>query len=207
MTLGKKILGFLIAHIHPYGYIILGVITVLEASAFLGILVPGDTVVILSGFLAAQGKMKLPLIVAIASLGGIIGDNIGYVIGRRFGLPFLDRYGKRLHIKERHTRRAERFFQRHGGASVVLGRFVAYIRTFIPVLAGVSRMDYKIFLAYNIVGGILWATVYSAAGYFFGNSWKLISHVLGVTGAVLFLLACIAVGVYITIRRRRSSHP
>jgi membrane protein DedA with SNARE-associated domain len=202
--LGNKIFSFLLAHLHPYGYILLFIITILEASAFLGMFVPGDTVVIVCGFLASRGRMKLPLIIALATTGAIIGDNIGYAIGYRFGLPFLMKHGKRFHVKDKHIRRTEDFFQRHGGTSVIFGRFIAYIRTFIPVVAGISRMDYKLFLFYNFVGGVLWAAVFTTVGYIFGNSWQLISRILGATGTVIFFLGCIVIAVYLIIRRRRS---
>jgi membrane protein DedA with SNARE-associated domain len=202
-ALGKKILSFLIAHVHPYGYILLLLITIMETSAFLGIIVPGDTAVILSGFLAAQGKMKPILVVVLASLGAIIGDNIGYAIGYRFGRPFLIKYGKRFHIKDKHVKRTESFFQKYGGVSVILGRFVAYIRTLIPVVAGISRMDYKMFLCYNFAGGILWASIFTAIGYLFGHSWELVSRLLGATGAIIFFLGCAAIAFYLIIRRRR----
>ncbi len=201
--MGRKLISFLVANIHPYGYILLLVVTVMESSAFLGLFVPGDTVVILSGFLAAEGKMKLPLVILLASVGAVIGDNIGYAIGYRFGLPFLIEHGKRLHIKEKHVRKAEAFFQKHGGASVILGRFMAYVRTFIPVMAGISRMDYKTFLFYNFVGGALWATIFTAVGYLFGHSWELISHILGVTGTIIFFLILAVIVILTIIRRRR----
>jgi len=203
--MGKKILGFLIAHIYPYGYILLLAITILEASAFLGLLMPGDTVVILSGFLASQGRMKLPLVIAFASVGAIIGDNIGYAIGHGLGLPFLKKQGERLHIKKRHIQKAQTFFRNHGAISVIFGRFVAYIRTFIPVVAGISRMNYKIFLVYNIIGGILWASVLTAIGYLFGHSWELISRIFGVMGSIAFFLGCILITIYIFVHRRRRT--
>jgi membrane protein DedA with SNARE-associated domain len=204
-TMGKKILSFLIAHIHPYGYVLLLLVTILETSAFLGMLVPGDTVVVLCGFLASQGKMKLQVVIPLASIGAITGDNIGYAIGYRFGLPFLTRHGKRLHVKEKHIRKAETFFKKHGGMSIILGRFVTYIRTFIPVLAGISRMDYKIFLLYNAIGGILWASILTTLGYLFGSSWELISRILGVTGTIVFFLGCAVIAAYFIIRRRRAA--
>jgi len=203
--MGKKILSFLMAHIHPYGYLILLIITAMEASAFLGLFVPGDTVVVLSGFLAYKGKMKLFLVIIIATAGAVIGDNIGYAIGHRFGLPFLMKHGKRFHIKKRYIQKAEDFFKKHGAVSVILGRFVSYIRTFIPVVAGISQMDYKIFLLYNFLGGLLWASVVTFLGYLFGRSWELISHIFGLAGALIFFLAVTAIVVYLMIRRRHSA--
>jgi membrane protein DedA with SNARE-associated domain len=203
--MGKKIISFLISHIHPYGYILLLLITTMETSVFLGLFVPGDTVVILSGFLASRGIMKLHMIIVLVSIGAIIGDNIGYAVGYWFGHPFLVKQGKRFRIRQRHLKKAEYFFQKHGGASIILGRFVAYIRTFIPVMAGISKMKYRIFLVYNVAGGILWACALTAIGYLFGNSWELISHILGVTGTVIFFLGCGALALYIVISRRRAA--
>jgi membrane protein DedA with SNARE-associated domain len=201
--LAKQILDFLVAHAYPYGYLVILLITVLETSAFLGMFVPGDTVVVLSGLLASRGVLKFPLVVAVAALGAIVGDNIGYFIGWKFGLPFLAKYGRRFYIKEQHLQRASTFFKKHGGKAVVLGRFAIYIRTLVPVVAGISRMNYGIFLFYNIVGGILWAAASAAVGFFFGNSWDRISRALGVTGAVIFFLAIIAAATVVIVRRRR----
>jgi undecaprenyl-diphosphatase len=203
--MGKKIISFLISHVHPYGYILLLVITIMEASVFLGLFVPGDTVVLLSGFFASRGIMKHPLVILLASIGAIIGDNIGYAIGSRFGLPFLTKHGKRFRFKQNHLRKAESFFQKHGAMSVILGRFVAYLRTFIPVLAGIARMDYKVFLLCNVVGGILWAVVFASAGYFFGQSWEMISRILGVTGTIIFFLGTTVIAIFLIIRRRHSA--
>jgi membrane protein DedA with SNARE-associated domain len=203
--MGRKIIGFLIAHIHPYGYILLLVVTILEASVFLGLFVPGDTVVILSGFFASRAIMKLPLVILLASIGAIIGDNIGYAVGYRLGLPFLTKQGKRFHVNQNHLKKAEDFFHKHGAMSVILGRFVAYLRTFIPVLAGISRMDYKVFLLCNVVGGILWAAVFTSIGYFFGQSWEMISRILGLTGTIIFFLGLTVIAACVIIRRRRSA--
>jgi membrane protein DedA with SNARE-associated domain len=203
--LGKKILSLLVAHAHPYGYFIILLITALEDSVFLGMFVPGDTVVILSGLLASRGFMRLPLVIGLASLGAIFGDNIGYFLGRRYGLPFLIKHGRRLHIREKHLGKTQEFFHKHGGKSVILGRFVVYIRTFVPVVAGLSKMDYKIFMVYNAAGGILWASVFAAIGFLFGESWEKINQILGATGAAVFFLAVIVVISYLLIRHRHST--
>jgi membrane protein DedA with SNARE-associated domain len=201
----NQILNFLAAYVHPYGYIILFLVTVLEASAFVGIFVPGDTVVVLSGLLASRDLLEFPLVVLVASAGAVIGDNIGYFIGRRYGLPFLIKYGRWLHIKERHLRRANEFFKKHGGKSVVLGRFATYVRAFIPVVAGISGMNYRIFLFYNFVGGVLWATAIASIGYFFGHSWDRISRILGVAWTIVLSLAVVGIVVFLILRRRRAA--
>jgi membrane protein DedA with SNARE-associated domain len=201
----KQIVDFLAAYVHPYGYIILFLVTVLEASAFVGIFVPGDTVVVLSGLLASRGLLKFPLVVVIAAAGAVIGDNIGYFIGRRYGLPFLIKYGRRLHLRERHLRRANEFFRKHGGKSVVLGRFATYIRAFIPVVAGISGMNYRVFLFYNFAGGVLWAAAIASFGYFFGHSWDQISRILGVAWTIILSLAVVGIITFLIVRRRRAA--
>ncbi len=202
--MAKKILAFIVAHLHPWGYAIIFIVTVLEASAFLGLFVPGDTVVIIAGFLAFRRLLKLPVALAIASLGAAIGDSIGYFIGRRYGEGFLLRHGRRFHIRRPQLDAAKRFLDRHGGPALVIGRFAAYIRTFVPVMAGISKMPYPKFVLFNVIGGILWAAAYMAVGYFFGEGWERAGKILGAAwGAILAVVVIVVVIVMIVRRKRR----
>lgn len=146
----------------------------------------------------------MPPVIAVAALGAILGDNFGFYLGRAYGPAFLAKFGGRLRIREKHLKRADRFFKRFGGASVVVGRFTGYAQTLIPLAAGISGMRYRVFLLFSIVGGIVWAAVMTLVGYFFGMSWSHIRAFAGTTGAILAALALLAFIAWRIVRARRS---
>ena len=186
-----------------WGYLLVFVMTYLETSAFVGLVVPGEVTLLLAGLLASQGYLDLSALIAVASAGAILGDSTGYAIGRYGGIKFLRRFGRFFFFRESYLEAAERYFQRHGGKTVLFGRFVGVLRSFAPVAAGISRMPYRTFLFYNVVGGIGSVTIVLLLGYFFGQSWELINRWLGWGGGIAFALAVVAAVSYLLIRRRR----
>ena len=192
----KDILETIYSYIQTYGYLAIFIITTLETSAFLGMFIPGDTVVVLSGFLASKGILNLLGIILVASTGAIIGDNIGYFIGRKFGEPFLLKYGKKFKFKKEYLDKSHEFFERFGGMAIVLGRFTSIVRTFVPVVAGISEMSYKKFLFYNVLGAVIWASVFSIAGYLFGKNLDMLLKYIGLGGTILILSLVALVGFF-----------
>jgi membrane protein DedA with SNARE-associated domain len=138
------------------------------------LLVPGESIVLVAGFLAAHGLLEVTPLIVVVALGAIIGDSIGYELGRRFGRPWLIRHGHWLRIRPAHLARTDDFFQRHGGKTILLGRFTGFVRALAPFVAGSSAMSYRQFLTYNALGGILWSVAIVLLGYFFGASWRAI---------------------------------
>lgn len=135
-----------------------------------GIPVPGESIVLLASFTAATDhQLQLPIIIACAAAGAIIGDNIGYVIGRVGGRAIVERFGKYFFLKPHHLDQAERFFARQGEKAVFFGRFFALLRIWAAFLAGMNRMRWSKFLLYNAAGGIVWATLAGLTGYMAGN--------------------------------------
>ncbi len=169
----KHILNVILPHLNHWGYYILLLMTFLETSAFLGFLVPGETVVVISGLLASRGVLELGDVIWIASLGAIMGDMTGYFIGRRFGEGFFLKYGRFFFFNKEYLDKTRGFFDKHGGKTIFLGRFMAWLRAFAPVVAGISKMRYPRFLFFNVAGGIAWAAIFSLLGYFAGNSWDI----------------------------------
>jgi membrane-associated protein len=169
-------------------YVILAVLTFLETSAFVGLVAPGETAVIFAGFLAGQGYLSPSAVVASASLGAILGDSVGYELGRRFGPALLRRH----RFRRRALVRAEEVFARHGGKAVFFGRFVGFLRAFAPVLAGIARMPYPRFVLFNVTGAVLWAAACTTLGYAAGTNWRLIERWLDWIGAAA---AAVLVGV------------
>src|SRR5919109_2460442 len=132
-----------------WGYLVLFLGVTAECAAFLGVLVPGETLVVFGGVLAASGSLDLRVLLGVVCLGAILGDSLGYELGRRLGRPWLLRYGRWVGLRERHLAQAEAFFVRHGGKTILLGRFVGVLRALAPFIAGASVMPYRRFLPYN----------------------------------------------------------
>jgi membrane protein DedA with SNARE-associated domain/membrane-associated phospholipid phosphatase len=147
----------------------------LEASAFLGFLFPGEIAVILGGVLAFNGRIPLPAVVVAAVAGAIVGDTIGYFVGRRWGHQILRRFGRRVpflrHRIDEHLESAQAYLRRRGGAAVFFGRFTAALRVMVPGLAGMAELPYGRFAFYNAAGGLLWGTGFVLLGYFAGAAW------------------------------------
>ncbi|WP_019142701.1 bifunctional DedA family/phosphatase PAP2 family protein [Noviherbaspirillum massiliense] len=175
----------LISRIGYFGYLIIFAGAALESAAFLGLLVPGESLVLVTGFLASQGVLDLDLAIWAVAVGAVIGDSIGYEMGRHFGRPALLRYGSRFGLNQARIDKADAFFKRHGGKSVLLGRFVGFARAIVPFLAGSTRMNYRIFLAYNALGGVLWSSATVLLGYFLGESWRFAQHWIGEASAIV----------------------
>ncbi len=188
-----RLIALLGPHGH-WGYAVIFLGATLEASAFLGLVVPGETLVVFGGFLAAHGSFDVWRLVVVVSIGAVIGDSIGYELGRRLGRPWLLRYGHRFGLYPVHLERVDGFFARHGGKTIFLGRFVGLLRAVAPFVAGASRMPYRSFLPYNLLGGVLWSLSFVLLGYFVGESWQAAERWIGrasaiVGGAALFVFA------------------
>lgn len=175
----------------------------LESAAMLGLLVPGEALVLLAGFFASQGVFDLDLLIVCVAAGATVGDSLGYEMGRVLGRPALLKYGSRFGVTPRRVDEVERFFARHGASSVFLGRFVGFARALVPFLAGASRMQYRRFLPYNAGGAALWAVAIVLAGYFVGSSWQAVESWLGRAGAV----AAAALGLAWLLRRHLRRPP
>jgi undecaprenyl-diphosphatase len=178
--------------LETYGYVALFVLVGLES---VGIPLPGEAALLTASAFAAQGHLSIIGVILAAAAGGIVGDAAGYWIGRKGGLPAVRRYGKVLHVSDATLDRASGFFQRHGGKTVFLGRFVSLLRMWAAVLAGVSRMPYGRFTLYNVAGGLCWATVFGSLGYLFGRSLPQLQKVVGQAGAMVALLVAIIVAL------------
>ncbi|HVY55919.1 MAG TPA: DedA family protein [Thermodesulfobacteriota bacterium] len=151
------------------GYFGIFIIIFAECGVFLGIFLPGDSLLFTAGFLASQGYFNLELLMVICFAGAILGDNFGYAFGRRVG-PAIFKKEDSLFFHKKHLERAAQFYEKHGGKTVILARFIPVIRTFAPILAGVGKMNYKVFLLYNLAGGALWAVGLTALGYYLGST-------------------------------------
>ncbi|TAK09154.1 phosphatase PAP2 family protein [bacterium] len=199
-----RFLPTLLPFLYQWGYFALFLLTFLESSAFLGLLVPGESAVVIAGLLASRNILDLGDVIWVASLGAILGDTVGYALGRWFGEPFFLKQGRFFFFEKASLEEAKRFFDKHGGKVVFFGRFVAWLRAFAPVVAGISRMPYFRFLFFNVLGGILWAAAFSLLGYFVGNSWERIQGYLGQIGLVAFVIGAMALYLYFVFIKKRG---
>lgn len=174
----------------------------LEASAFVGVVLPGEIGVILGGVLANQGKLPLAAVLVAGIAGAVIGDSVGYWVGGRFGERILGRIPDRL-LDQDKLDRAEASIRRLGGKSVFVGRFTAALRALVPSLAGMSRLPYRRFLAWNMAGGAIWAAGFVVIGYLAGSQYQRIEHYANYIGIALLVLIA---AVFLVRRRRRKAH-
>ena len=186
-----------------YGYLIVFV-PILGESA--GIPLPGETVLLVGGVAAARGIMSLPLVILVASAAAIVGDNLGYLVGRRGGRPLLFRYGRLLHVKDHQLAILDSFFEKHGGKTVFFGRWVLYLRAWAALFAGASRMHWRTFLFWNALGGIAWAATMGTIAYVFAKSVERVSSIFGAAGWVIAVFVGITVAIVITRMQRRSEN-
>lgn len=172
----------------------------LEASAFVGVVVPGEAAIVIGGALAAQGRISLASAIAAAVLGAIVGDTIGYAVGKRWGRKMVPRLSPR---RARRLASAEEFLRRHPGWAITMGRFPPGLRTFIPGAAGMARVRYPSFLFYNVLGAAIWGTSFVLAGYEAGRNWRRVETL--VTGGGFALLAAIVLGWLLVRSYRRGA--
>lgn len=199
------LLDHLLGLASPWGYIVVGLLAGLEAAAFVGLIIPGETAMLLGGVLVASGRAGLATMMIVASVGAVLGDSLGYEIGRHFGDPIRhSRLGRR--ISEKRWRKAEEYVQRRGGRAIFLGRFVGVLRALVPAMAGASRMPYRIFLPYNAAGGIVWACGFVFAGYLAGNSYERVAQIAG-RASLLLAVVVVAIIIVIVVARWISHHP
>ena len=150
------------------GYLGLFAIVFAETGLLVGFFLPGDSLLFTAGFLASQGHFNIAIIVLGCFVAAVVGDSVGYSIGQRFG-PQLFTKPESRYFKPDHLRKSEAFFAEHGGKSVILARFIPIVRTFTPVVAGMSSLRYPSFVVYNVVGALLWAVGVPLSGYFLGQ--------------------------------------
>jgi membrane protein DedA with SNARE-associated domain/membrane-associated phospholipid phosphatase len=173
-------------------YLLVGVFAFAETGAFVGLVIPGETVMLLGGAVAGQGAIDIYLLIAIAWFSAWLGDTTSFFLGRRLGRGFVIRHGPRFGISHERFERVEAYFSRHGGKTIFIGRFISLVRAFAPFIAGSSGMRYRAFVPYSILGTGLWASAHILIGYFFSRS---VDTAAKYAGKGAFLLASVIVVV------------
>lgn len=150
------------------GYLGIALIVFAESGLLIGMFLPGDSLLFTAGLLAESGLFSIGPLIVIVVVSAILGDSVGYWFGKKVGGHLQDRKDS-WYFKQEYLRRTERFYQKHGGRALILARFVPIVRTLAPILAGAGSMTYRKFLAYNIIGGILWGAGMTLLGFLFGS--------------------------------------
>ena len=166
----------------------------------MGIPSPGETALVAAAVLASSGKLNIVLVILIGVASAIVGDNIGYLLGRRYGRNVFMAPGPFLHHRVHAIRYGDGFFERHGPKAVFLGRWIALVRFATAWLAGINRMPFRQFFFWNALGGITWGITYGLVGYFGGKAAAHVLTQIGIAGLVLMVL--MGVGAWILVRRR-----
>ena len=201
----EKLLEDLGTALGPYTYALVGALAFLETGAFIGLLAPGETAVLVGGVVAGQGQIDPIVLIAIVWTCAVAGDLTSYFIGRRLGRDFMLAHGARLKITEERLQQVEGFFERRGGATILIGRFIGLVRALAPFIAGSARMPLRKFVPYDILGAGLWATLFVTLGYVFWRSIGTVTTYVG-QGLLLFgvIVGLVVAGLYV---RRLLHHP
>lgn len=158
----------LVPLIQTVGYLGIFTIVFLESGLLIGFFFPGDSLLFTAGFLASQGYLDIRLLILECFIAAVLGDSIGYLIGVKLG-PKIFTKENSIFFQKKHLDRAQKFYDKHGGKTIVLARFIPVIRAFAPVVAGAGKMNYKRFVFFNLFGAILWAIGVTLAGYYLGS--------------------------------------
>ncbi len=181
-------------------YGIIFIISVLESLAFVGLIVPGTTVVLAAGVLASRHLLDFRALLWCVALGGVIGDTISFFLGRH-GITLFSEQSR--FFKKEYVEKGHEFFERYGNKSVFFARFFGPFRPIIPFIAGLTKMDFKKFLFYNVTSAFIAAPVYLLFGYFFGESWRRLRHLHGAP-EIAFLILVIVIGAIIVSRKQKK---
>ena len=200
----KKVIEDVAVALGPWTYALVAVLAFLETGAFVGLVAPGETVVIAGGVVAGQGEIQLLPLIGLVWACAVLGDTTSFYIGRRLGRRFLEKHGPKLKITEARLQQVESYFERHGGKTILIGRFIGLVRALAPFIAGSSGLPYRRFIPYSVVGTGLWATVFCVLGYVFWQSFDQVAKLAGQAVFGFGVTVAVIVGIVYTYRRRRQ---
>ncbi|MFN2490191.1 MAG: bifunctional DedA family/phosphatase PAP2 family protein [Actinomycetota bacterium] len=192
-------MSFLLGLTEPWGYVLIGLLAAGEGALLIGLFLPGEASMLLGGVLVYQGRAALGIMLLAASSGAVIGDSIGYWIGRRLG-PMLRAGPLGRKVGEARWERANGYVRRRGGRAVFFGRFVGVLRALLPTIAGQAPIPYGTFLVYNAAGGILWAVSFVILGVLAGGSWHIVERWAGRASLIVLTALAVAVGLVLLAR-------
>lgn len=181
----KILIDWMLLKLGIWVYLGLFFIVFAETGLAVGFFLPGDSLLVVAGLFAAAGKLNLWLMLGLLFIAAVVGDAVGYYSGRKVG-PAIFNKPKSRFFNPKHLKKAHEFYEKHGGKTIIIARFVPIVRTFAPIVAGAAYMSYRQFAVYNVVGGFAWVTSMLFAGYFLGGVVEqLVRNVFGVEGFLL----------------------
>jgi undecaprenyl-diphosphatase len=185
-------------------YALVGAMAFLETGAFVGFIAPGEFTVILGGVVAGEGTISIIPLIGLVWICAIGGDSTSFLIGRKFGRQFILRHGPKVRITEERFKVVEGYFDKHGGKTIVIGRFLGFVRPLAPFIAGSSRMPYSRFLPYSVVGTGLWGTTFCLLGYIFWRSFSTVSEIAGRASIAFGTLVVLVVAIVYARKRLKD---
>ncbi len=200
----EKVIEDIAEALGPWTYALVGVMAFLETGAFVGLVAPGEFTVIVGGVVAGQGEISIVALIGLTWFCCVLGDTASFFIGRKLGRSFMVKHGPKVRIDENTLEKVESYFERHGGKTVLIGRFIGLVRAVAPFVAGSSGMRYRQFLPFSVLGTGLWATTFSLLGFFFYRSFEKVANVAGQVTLVFGTLVAIIVGGVWAYRRLRD---
>lgn len=174
--------------IESIGYIGLFAIVFAESGLFFGFFLPGDSLLVTAGLLATQHYFNIVYLIPLLALGAVLGDSAGYWMGKKFGKKIFSKENSLIFSKN-HIKTAEEFYKKNGPKTIILARFLPYVRTFAPIVAGIGDMEYSKFVTFNIAGGVTWATLMLLIGYFLGSVIPNVDHYLLPIIAIIVIIS------------------
>ena len=189
-----------------YGVWIYGILFLIifcETGLVVMPLLPGDSLLFAAGSIAAIGEMNIHLMVVLLIIAAILGDAVNFMVGKFFGEKLFANPNSKI-FKQSHLQKTQQFYAKHGGKTIILARFIPIVRTFAPFVAGMGHMTYHHFLAYNVIGGVLWVTIFSYLGYFFGNL-PIVKDNLSLVLVAIIVLSILP-GIVEIIRHKRAAN-
>jgi membrane protein DedA with SNARE-associated domain len=191
-------------HLHEfiasYGYLAVFIVVALESA---GVPMPGETALVTAAIFAGQGTLDIKWVIASAVLAAVLGDNAGYWVGREFGFPIVLKYGRYIRLDEPRLKLGQYLFKRHGGKIVFFGRFVAVLRAFAALLAGINRLEWPRFFMFNALGAIVWATIFGLGGFFLGHAFEHYAKPVGIAALICAVIGAVAASRFIAHHERR----
>ena len=200
----EKLIEDLAEALGAWTYALVAGLAFLETGAFVGLVAPGEFTVILGGVIAGQGEINVTVLLALTWLAAFLGDTTSFLIGARLGRGFLERHGPRVKITPERLAQVEGYFAKHGGKTILIGRFIGLVRALAPFIAGSSKMPYRRFAPYSVIGTGLWAGTFVLLGYFFWQSFERVASIAGRATIAFGVVVTVIVGVVWTYRRLRD---
>ncbi len=189
-----------------WGYVVLFFVAAFEALPLLGLLLPGMMIVMAGGFMVKLGVLDIGDAITVVALGAILGDWLGYILGKKYGVSVLEKYGKYFFFHKEQFNKTKKLMHNHTGKSLIIGRFNSLTRSFAPFIAGSTHTPFTKFIFFNIIGGIMWAIVFIMVGFIFGQSYEAASVYIGEFLTIIIIASIGIVCLYVFIKNKGSSY-